>query len=289
MQIVVLIIGLILLYMAHNILMGFLAWLNFGTGFLVIAAILFAIALYCKFISMKVDKNVNWNAEKPETSNYYGGWIICIFFAVIFGVLGGITPHAVDWQKEADIKNEAREVEKAEKEKAEAEQKAQQAAAEAERKAQREAEEKEKASHADEYVRTWCSRMRTLINDTNEQWEYWWPIATGSHDIATDYDAANTLNINLKQYLNNSEGESYKIPEYATDEQKNQMQEIEKKFRDSLWKRIRASEKYAEGLKSGNFDLDDASGIRRRANEADISAVEASNLLKDLELAMGIQ
>ena len=289
MQIVILIVGLILLYMAYNMLMGFLAWLNFGTGFLVIAAILLAVAIYCKVISMKVDKYVNWQAEKPEASNYYNGWILGIVFAIIFGILGAVTPHAVNWQKEADIKNEAKMAEKAEKEKAEADKKAQEAAAEAERKAQIEAEEKEKASHADEYVRTWCIRMRTLMNDTNEQWQYWWPIATGSHNLATDYDAANTLNINLKQYLKSSEGENYSIPEYATDEQKNQMKEIEKKFRDSLWKRIRASEIYADGLKSGNYDLDDAEGIRRRANEADVSALEASNILKELELAMGIQ
>lgn len=274
------IIGIIVIAILYHISLGLLAWLNMEKGFYIMAAISFVVFIVCL-------KKKHGHYDDKDNISFLGG--LSVISAVIFLICALATPYAVNWQKEADIKNEAREVEKAEKEKAEAEQKAQQAAAEAERKAQREAEEKEKASHADEYVRTWCSRMRTLINDTNEQWEYWWPIATGSHDIATDYDAVNTLNINLKQYLNNSEGESYKIPEYATDEQKNQMQEIEKKFRDSLWKRIRASENYAEGLKSGNFDLDDASGIRRRANEADISAVEASNLLKDLELAMGIQ
>lgn len=238
---------------------------------------------------MKVDKYVNWESQDSKFSNYWYGWILGVVFAIIFGILGAITPHAVNYQKEADIRNEARMAEKAEKEKAKAEQKAQEDAAEAERKAQREAEEKEKASHVEEDVRTWCIRMRSLLNDTNEQWQYWWPIATGSHNLATDYDAANTLNINLKQYLKSSEGENYSIPEYATDEQKNQMKEIEKKIRDSLWKRIRASEIYADGLKSGNYDLDDAEGIRRRANEADVSALEASNILKELELAMGIQ
>ena len=289
MQIVILIVGLILLYFMWSVLMTFLAWLNFGTGFCVIAAIFLAFAIRCKVTSLKVDKNVNWNAREPEASNYYYAWITCIFFAIIFGFLGVVTPHAIDWKKDYDIKYEAKMAEKAEKEKAEADKKAQEAAAEAERKAQIEAEEKEKASHAEEYVRSWCIRMRTLMNDTNEQWQYWWPIATGSHNPSTDYDAANTLNINLKQYLKSSEGENYSIPEYATDEQKNQMKEIEKKFRDSLWKRIRASEIYADGLKSGNYDLDDAEGIRRRANEADVSALEASNILKELELAMGIQ
>ena len=45
---------------------------------------------------------------------------------------------------------------------------------------------------------------------------------------------------------------------------------------------------YAGSLKSGNYDLDEASGVSRRADEANDSSLEASNILKELELAMGI-
>ena len=154
---------------------------------------------------------------------------------------------------------------------------------------ERKAKEKQAEKQAEGYVRTWCGRMRLLMTDTDEQWTYWWPIATGSGDILTDYDADNTLNLNLKQYLKNLDGGNYNIPNNAAESQKNQMKEIEKKFRDSLWKRILASEKYANALRTGKFDNNEALGIRRRANESDISAAAAWSLLNALEERMGME
>ena len=152
-----------------------------------------------------------------------------------------------------------------------------------------EAEKKAKEEQAKQRARAWCNNMRILMDDTDEQWAYWWPIATGSHDIATGYDAANTLNLNLKQYFNSFNGSNYEIPLNVTEAQKSQMQEIKKKFSDSLWKRVKASEKYSKALRSGNFDLKEAEGIRRRANEADSTAAQASSLLSALELSLGIE
>lgn len=155
--------------------------------------------------------------------------------------------------------------------------------------AEKKAKEEQAKKQAEGYVRTWCSRMRILMTDTDEQWTYWWPIATGSGDIRTDYDAANTLSLNLKQYMKNLDGGNYNIPNNAAESQKNQMKEIEKKFRDSLWKRILASEKYANALRTGKFDNNEALGIRRRANESDISAAAAWSLLNALEERMGME
>lgn len=155
--------------------------------------------------------------------------------------------------------------------------------------AEKKAKEEQAKQQGEQRARVWCGNMRILIDDTNEQWAYWWPIATGSHDIATGYDAANTLNLNLKQYFDSLNGSKYEIPINVTEAQKSQMKEIKKKFSDSLWKRVKASEKYSKALRSGNFDLKEAEGIRRRANEADSTAAQASNLLSALESSFGIE
>ena len=155
--------------------------------------------------------------------------------------------------------------------------------------AEKKAKEEQAKQQGEQRARAWCSNMRILMDDTDEQWAYWWPIATGSHDIATGYDAANTLNLNLKQYLDSFNGSKYEIPLNATEAQKSQMKEIKKKFSDSLWKRIKASEKYSKALRSGNFDLKEAEGIRRRANESDSTATQASLLLRTLETSLGME
>lgn len=155
--------------------------------------------------------------------------------------------------------------------------------------AEKKAKEEQAKQQGEQHARAWCSNMRIMIDDTDEQWAYWWPIATGSHDIVTGYDAANTLNLNLKQYFDNFNGSNYEIPLNVTEAQKSQMKEIKKKFSDSLWKRIKASEKYSKALRSGNFDLKEAEGIRRRANEADSTATQASLLLSTLEASLGME
>lgn len=289
MPIIVILVVIVIIALLYHMALGLLAWLNFGTGFYVLSALCLALIIYNIISGKKALKN-----NESNNANIVACTISTIGL-VIFLACGIATPYAVNWQKEADVNNAQRRVEEAERKaakeeqkRAEAEQEAKQAALEAERKAQREAEEKERASHADDYVRTWCSRMRIITTDIDEQWEHWWPIATGSYDVVTEYDAANTLNLNLKQYLQSLDGNNYKIPEYASPAQKSQMNEIYKKLHDSLWKRIRASEKYAKGLKSGNFDLSEAEGIRRRAIEAEAIAAEASSLLKTLEGQMGL-
>lgn len=235
------------------------------------------------YFKVQSDKEEGKRQEEDKANAKFA-----IIAGVFFGICGILTPMAIEKTQQNKQRVETYKQEQAEQDKLKAEQEAKQAALEAERKAQREAEEKERASHADDYVRTWCSRMRIITTDIDEQWEHWWPIATGSYDVVTEYDAANTLNLNLKQYLQSLDGNNYKIPEYASPAQKSQMNEIYKKLHDSLWKRIRASEQYAKGLKSGNFDLSEAEGIRRRAIEAEAIAAEASSLLKTLEGQMGL-
>ena len=155
--------------------------------------------------------------------------------------------------------------------------------------AEKKAKEEQAKQQGEQRARAWCSRMRILMDDIDEQWAYWWPIATGSHDIVTGYDAANTLNLNLKQYFDSFNGSNYEIPLNVTEAQKSQMKEIKKKFSDSLWQRVKASEKYSKALRSGKFDLKEAEGIRRRANEADSTAAQASSLLNALESSLGIE
>ncbi len=289
MPIIIILVLIFIIALFYHMALGLLAWLNFGTGFYVLSALCLALIIYNIISGKKALKN-----NESNNANIVACTLGTIGL-VIFLVCGIATPYAVNWQKEADVNNAARRAEEAERKiakeeqkKAEAEQEAQKAAIEAERKAQSEAEEKERASHADEYVRTWCSRMRILMNDTDEQWEHWWPIATGSHDVVIGYDAANTLNLNLKQYFDSLNGSNYEITKYATDAQKNQMKEIKKTFSESLWKRVKASEQYAKALKSGNFDMKEAEGIRRRAIEAESTAEKASSLLKAFEGIMGM-
>ncbi len=155
--------------------------------------------------------------------------------------------------------------------------------------AEKKAKEEQAKQQGEQRARAWCSKMRILMDDADEQWAYWWPIATGSHDIVTGYDAANTLNLNLKQCFDSFNGSNYEIPLNATEAQKSQMKEIKKKFSDSLWKRVKASEKYSKALRSGIFDLKEAEGIRRRAIEADSTAAQASSLLSSLESSLGME
>ncbi len=296
MPIIIILVVIFIIALLYHMALGLLAWLNFGTGFYVLSALCLALIIYNIISGKKALKN-----NESNESNIAACTIFTIGL-VIFLACGIATPYAVNWQKEADVKNEARRGEEAERKRVEAEKereieqgKKERAEADAKLAAVREQNKKadeQRAQYAKEHpeeaIRSWCSRMRIIITDIDEQWEHWWPIATRSHDVVTEYDAANTLNLNLKQYLKSLDGNNYKIPENVSPAQKSQMNEIYKKLHDSLWKRIRASEKYAKGLKSGNFDLSEAEGIRRRATEADITAAEASSLLKTLEGQMGM-
>ncbi len=48
-----------------------------------------------------------------------------------------------------------------------------------------------------------------------------------------------------------------------------------------------AAEKYASELKDGTFSMDEAEGVRRRAEEAQKSQSEALRLLNELEAEIG--
>lgn len=268
------IIVIIILAIIYGVGMVVLASLNFETGFYVLAGIAIVIGIFSG-----VQSNKEEGTRQEESKSNAKFFIIA---GIFFGICGILTPMAIEKTQQNKKQVETYKQEQAEKDRLKAEE-------EIKQRQEKEQKEREAEKQAEGAIRAWCSNMRLLMTDTDEQWEHWWPIATGSHDVVTGYDAANTLNLNLKQYLKNLDGTNYKIPEHAEYAKKSKMNEIYKKFRDSLWKRILASEKYAKALKSGNFDMKESEGIRRRAIEAETVGQEASNLLRELGKLMGME
>ena len=243
---------------------------------------LFIVLFLIAFIHTKhVKKKTEY--EKHRIDGFYGlVYVVTIVAFIGYGIYTGITSQSnpdntekvATVEQTSDVKEENKLNEEKLKEKQE-----QEAATQAINQAE-----------SNQKIEEWCARIEAITADTDEQWAYWWPKATGSHNPSTDYDAANTVSINLKQYHRSLTGENYAIPDVNSSD-KEKMKEIRNLLADSIWKRAMASEKYAEAMKKvmngKEYSLSEADGVKNRINQADQIELQAVSRLAELKQAIG--
>ncbi|MBO6177561.1 MAG: hypothetical protein J6O04_00090 [Selenomonadaceae bacterium] len=220
----------------------------------------------------------------------------CVKMLLVASVIGLLSfGSAYDWRSPMEVMDEYRQEEmqreqqrKEERQKKENSLIREKEAAEQRKQEQLEAERRENEELKGARIAEWCSRVETLIADTDEQWNYWWPIATGSHDPRTDYDAANTLRLNLQDKFDAVSKEHYQSPKGIDETTRKKMQNIIGDLSMSLWKRIKAAEEYADGIKEGDYSIKKGEGIRSRIKTADSERLKALTSLHELENSIGI-
>ena len=154
---------------------------------------------------------------------------------------------------------------------------------------QKKAEEEKKAQleKAKPAIQEWGNNICMLYTDVEEQWEYWWPQAQGFG--LSNFEAVQTMNINVGQYQKSLMVGSGKIPSDMPESVNKKMQYVHDELDRSMSITIDLTAKYADMIKEGGpLRSGQQQLIKAMQDDRNEHKTNAMNKLKEIYSDIGV-